>query len=92
MVVGNHVELLNRPARTLLTAPAGIAELQIATALLTAPLRTPGPPDPGPFRQRYAHLISIVGSTVAAVALLLVLVLLVRRFTAGRRARPSPRR
>jgi hypothetical protein len=76
LVAGNRVLLLADSPRTLLTAPAGTSELQIATDRLGQPPRRPGPPRPGPLTQRYRHLIAATG---AFVVLALALTPMLRR-------------
>jgi hypothetical protein len=76
VVTEDRAVLLTDQTRTLVRAPAGTDELQIATTGVDLPTRTPGKPDPGPVLQRYrstALLLDLIllcgyASTVLIVA------------------------
>jgi hypothetical protein len=79
LVIGNRLLLLTDEPRVLLTAPAGIRELEIATDRIGEPPHQPGPPRPGPFAQRYRPIITVLGTLASLATLALVSTLRRRR-------------
>jgi hypothetical protein len=84
---GNRIVLLSNPVRTLITAPPGTIDLQVATDRLALPFRDPGSPDGGSVIQRYSPVVRVW--VLVALALLAV-VLVGRRVRGWIRERPGP--